>query len=361
MFLKNKMKKTNILISFIVAFLFIAYFSSDTKFDELAFGQQTTAYYAKDNKKNELLHFSKISDYLINIDSLKNKILFFGNSQTHSINQIKQNQKNYVELINEKIGNVSSYTLANGNLMEFCISLNYITQKFKIDKLIIPLFMDDLRESEIRADIKNHYKNNPISLEFNDNSLSEYIKNEISYDKVTNKQSEGEKHWTTQDYSEELFNNYLNEYSFWNRRENIRGEFFIFLYKLRNTIFNIKPQSIRPMIKQNYDLNFTALKRIISICNNYKIKLYLYIPPIRNDVSIPYDLNEYYEFKNQVIELVSLNKKNVFYNDFDTIVPGEHWGLKDATNLIDKYELDFMHFNYNGHILLSEKLLKFIQ
>ena len=48
-----------------------------------------------------------------------------------------------------------------------------------------------------------------------------------------------------------------------------------------------------------------------------------------------------------------------FYN-FEKIVPGELWGYKGSTNLLEKREVDYMHFQYKGHQILADSLIKYL-
>ena len=82
------------------------------------------------------------------------------------------------------------------------------------------------------------------------------------------------------------------------------------------------------------------------------------IPPIRNDVKIPYDSNEYIDFKNEVKNIAQFYNTN--FVNLENIVPGEYWGLKTSTNIGQHIELDFMHFMFEGHKILAETLLNHI-
>ena len=44
------------------------------------------------------------------------------------------------------------------------------------------------------------------------------------------------------------------------------------------------------------------------------------------------------------------------YLNLEDIVPPENWGQKNSTTLNDNLEIDFMHFNYEGHLILANKL-----
>ena len=75
---------------------------------------------------------------------------------------------------------------------------------------------------------------------------------------------------------------------------------------------------------------------------------------MRNDVKVPYELDEYENFK---AEIVLIAKKNgVRFANLEYIVPAEFWGTQDSTNLGMDKELDFMHFQAGGHKLLASAI-----
>ena len=104
-----------------------------------------------------------------------------------------------------------------------------------------------------------------------------------------------------------------------------------------------------------------ALEALINTCQTDKVRLMAYIPPIRHDVEIPYIESEYVAFKERVEQLIEEGKNNggafSFYN-FENVVPAEYWGVKQSTSLSKEKELDFMHFQYEGHKLLYYQLEK---
>ena len=85
-----------------------------------------------------------------------------------------------------------------------------------------------------------------------------------------------------------------------------------------------------------------------------KIKVHIYIPPLRNDIKFPYDQDEYNYFKTNTEKIAK--KYNVNYFLLENLIPGKLWGNKDSTNLNKEKELDFMHFKGKGHILLADAL-----
>ena len=80
----------------------------------------------------------------------------------------------------------------------------------------------------------------------------------------------------------------------------------------------------------------------------------LYIVPLRDDVKVPYDLDQYGEFKSE-IQLIA-KKSGVRFANFESLVPAEFWGTKSATTFGSIPELDFMHFQAGGHQLLADAI-----
>ena len=136
------------------------WFSRNITFDELALGTETSTYYAK-NKFDEPIHISRIDkneepEFIKTYKKNSNTktILFLGNSQTHSINQIRKDQINYIEILNDSLItsdlSVFCHSIPNANLQEYLLSYLYWSDKFHIKTLVLPLFFDDLREDGIR-------------------------------------------------------------------------------------------------------------------------------------------------------------------------------------------------------------------
>jgi lysophospholipase L1-like esterase len=101
-----------------------------------------------------------------------------------------------------------------------------------------------------------------------------------------------------------------------------------------------------------------ALKLILADAKNNNVKVILYIPPIRKDVILPYEKADYQKFKKDILNLKAVN---CMVLDFDDIVPGKLWGYKEATNLLEKREVDYMHFQFKGHQILADSLFRYIK
>ena len=367
-------KSTYVPLLQLIAALVVAFFlygilnPSTISFENLALGTQTSSYQAKD-KTGKTIHFLHMdSSELQAFEDLSNSsldsvTLILGNSQTHSINQLKKKDKNFVELINESTSKdqknrVVAFSFPNANLQELYLALDYVLRmNSRVNKLILPVFMDDLRESGVREVFFTELFERNYQMD-NITSVSQEINSALAA-RGEIVESANPVELTTQEKSEKWLNEVLAaELTIWGQRENMRGSMMNWLYMLRNTVFGIRPGSVRYMIAEPYNKNLDALKDMLQLAKNKGISVYLYIPPIRSDVTLPYDQSELLKFNKDVNELAKLNSAKI--KDFSGIVPGKYWGYKEPTNFIDSIEVDFMHFQFQGHRILADSLIQFI-
>jgi hypothetical protein len=249
-------------------------------------------------------------------------------------------------------------------MSDFLITYNFWKNELPIKAVFLPVFMDDLRETNgIEDDFYPYLNENKYKLKYPNSHLIDNLNSEfkLSYEKIIQNKSANSITKTTQEKFEFFFNNFANKnFTIWNNRKEVKGLLFGKLYDLRNTIFNIKATTTRRMLPNRYKDNFDALKLILKDASSNKIKTLLYIPPIRSDVIIPYNIKEYNYFKNELKELLNINKNYIYYSNFEKIVPSIYFGFKGSTNMNTEIkELDFMHFQYNGHKILADSLYNF--
>jgi hypothetical protein len=125
-------------------------------------------------------------------------------------------------------------------------------------------------------------------------------------------------------------------------------------------LFAIKATTERKMIPARFEKNFLALQKTLDHADQRDIPVLLYIPPIRTDVKVPYDLVEYEDFKNKVF-LMASEYNGVTFKNWEAIVPGKYWGLKASTSGDSEPELDFMHFQFRGHEILADSILNVLE
>ncbi len=250
--------------------------------------------------------------------------------------------------------------MPNASLQEMMLTFDYVTSLTSINYLIIPVFMDDLREDGIRTDVffknlnsENYFIKDSFSL------ISKKVNSELktAYSAGSQNSDIAALKETPQEKVETFLNEKLDNYSdVWKDREQVRGDFFNALYIMRNTVLGIDAQTKRKMIPTRMESNFSALSYILDKCQKLNIKSIIYVPPIRTDVEPPYDLNEYENFKESLEK--DVNKySNAHFVNLENIVEGKYWGVKNATTMDGKPELDFMHFQYEGHKMLYKNLV----
>lgn len=369
-----------IAIGFILSYWIItSFFSGDTKFENLALGTETASYQALDENR-KLIHITKIEgeeqrEFLGNWEKRgkKDVILFFGNSQMHSINQLKDGEVNFLELLYNDNRNdtleILGNSFPNAGIQEFYLGYEYWKRILPLKTVVIPLFMDDMREDGIRNVFFSDLIGNKYQLNDSSDFMIQKINKELRDYWPTNSNNQTAEvnadmaalKETVQEKTEIYLNDKLDQNSrAWLNRQNVRGEFFNWLYKFRNTVLGINANTIRKMIPQRMESNFHALDLIVNDCIKNHRKVLLYIPPIRSDVTLPYDAAEYSDFKKRIEGLANANHQLVSFRNYESIVPGSLWGYKAATNLKAEKEIDFMHFQFTGHRIVADSLQRML-
>ena len=366
--MSSKIKILIYLVSVLITVVIIKFSFTEKEFSDFALGNNTSTYFATDKNKKSI--------HVSNIDSIaKSKIfetwksngekdvaLVLGNSQTHAINQIQDNEFNYLEILDKDLISLQivGNTNPNASIQDFLISYFYWKDLLPIKHVFIPLFFDDTREiNGINYDFYPQLVNENFRFPL-DSDLFNSFNNSLNLMKENSNESLITD-LSTQDRSELLLNDFLysNWNSVWGKRKDAQGFIFSKFYQLRNFIFNINPSSIRRKIPERYFNNMLALDLIIKDAISSNINLFLYIPPIRDDAKIPYNLDDYYLFIDE-IKVKSEKSNIVYFKDFSTIVPSSFFGTKSATSLTGKNnELDFMHFQFKGHEILGDSLVKY--
>jgi hypothetical protein len=355
----------------IAVVLIKSFSSSQTKFEEAALGEETSSYMATEG--GYPIHAGGIKK---STDSLllsgwekrgkKPVIFFLGNSQTHGVNRMKADDVNVIKMLHDR--NASSGTdvmansIPNGNLQEFYLLYAHYAERLPVKALFVPVFMDDLRETGIREFFFSDLVEIPTSILEDSSDISGKVRAGITAlqqeESATGDMAALDQ--TVQASSEAYLNESLNHnWPAWGQREQIRGNIFMSLYQLRNTAFQITPQTKRKMVKGTYNDNLNALDALLRFAQQEGTRVVVYIPPLRNDVEPPYAVQEYEAFKKEVNEICGRNKAE--FVNLENTVPGPQWGMKASTNTSGKPEYDFMHFTAEGHRLLAEALFPLLK
>ena len=133
--------------------------NSDVNFDELAFTDGTTSYFAKVNQLQ--IHCSSfptiyqcINDYK-NFGGNEEVVLWLGNSQLHAINQMRTGDETASAILYRDLKteykHLLTFSQPNASLQEHYVLYEYLSQKLPISYLLLPVVFDDLRETGIRS------------------------------------------------------------------------------------------------------------------------------------------------------------------------------------------------------------------
>jgi hypothetical protein len=238
-----------------------------------------------------------------------------------------------------------------------------MTNKLPVKSLFMPVFYDDMREEGIRNEINI----DPV-MKFirGKKELHPYIENipGITSLKATKAEdtSAVENDMkaldnTAQEYCERKLEKYLERsWMIWGARADLRARVFIDLYRIRNYLLGIRATTIRKMIPDRYQHNYHAFLNILQYCKDKGISLYIYIPPLRNDIAPPYVPADYVNFKSAVE--TDCKKSGVYFVNLEQIIPPLYWGKKQGTSFGELEELDFMHFQENGHRIIADTFFR---
>lgn len=289
--------------------------------------------------------------------------LWLGNSQLHAVNQLQPNQLNAPPIAFKQLKNKHIYLMAfsqpNANLQEHFLTYLYLNQKRQINYLILPVVFDDFREDGIRPELLKFADDSHVQKILPQSLVGQKILKEKELASNKNNSDTAGLDGTIQDNVERSLNHWLDRnLGVWQARPNARGTLFTQLYLTRNTVLGITPSSKRKIIRGRYQDNMNALKATLELAQKNSSHVLIYIAPLRNDVEIPYIKSEYDSFKNE-LQILAKEQHAQLVN-LENLVPAHLWGNKDGTTLAEKIELDFMHFQADGHTLLANEVVKYL-
>lgn len=343
----------------------------ETNFDEVGLGAGTSSYTPVIDKHpiHAIHSLKEIAPIQQGVQQRKasQTLLWLGNSQLHGINQYKQGDRNAVEALHLALRpsgkDVIAFSLPNANLQEHYLLFAYFVENFKLTQLLIPVFLDDTRENGIRNTLIDVPLGQAVRKTLAATTIGQKVLEQTEDSTpATNAQGSSETvgiKATMQEKVETAMTSWLSEHSqIWRSREQARGDIYLLLYNTRNKVFGIRPESQRKIIPANYQANMAAFEAILSLAQQKGIQVQVYIPPIRNDISLPYDPNEYSTFKQYVSTLCA--KYQAGWINLEKTVPDKYWKInqvgKDGAST-----LDFMHFEAPGHEILADTLFDHLQ
>ena len=339
-----------------------------TDFANLALAEENTSLYASND--GYPIHCKGIEDAPACIEGheargKKPLVLWFGNSQLHAINQFEPGQENAPPLLFRRFLETGldllTFSQPNANLQEHLVLFQYLRTRLPLNAFILPLVFDDMRETGLRTDIAMALDDAKTTRlmeqrEIGRKILAQAQSTGTTVDAIMSDKSDFKAlKDTTQEKTEQALNHWLDEHCVhWAVRAEARGTLLWRLFYLRNRLLGITAQTARPLIPGRREQNMMALEEILRVAKREGIRVFTYIVPIRNDVTIPYVPDEYAEFKAEADELA--RRYGAVFANLENLVPAGYWGTKDATDTGSGQELDFMHFQATGHQMLANAL-----
>jgi hypothetical protein len=345
-------------ISNFIAAVFLLYWpfshASRANFSDFALGKETqTVIGTVDGDRVHCFDMAHADDCIVparNRD-LRFSILWLGNSQLHAINQAMPTDLPASSIAASALryhgADLITFSQPNANLVEHWILFEALVAVHSFDFLLLPVVFDDMREQNLRPDIEAVLSDPSLKERFESSELGQRVLETLTpiEDNVSSV--------TLQKASEAWITSVMERCCGWETlRSQVRGKISIFLYKFRNFVFGINASSIRRMLPAAYSQNIEALDAILEAAHHHDVEVILYIPPLRDDAPAPYDATEYATFLDDISAKATLHGAH-FYN-IEGLVPGALWGLKDSTTFFGEPELDFMHFQLGGHLLLAD-------
>lgn len=334
---------------------------SATNFEDLALGDQTASVFGSVN--GDKVFCGSIAEAPECLGparqrNLAKRVVWLGNSQLHSINQPKPADRTAPVLLAEwrraEGTEVIGFSMPNASLTELLVVAAYLDSDRPIDVLIVPLFLDDMREQKVREALRPAVEAPELKARLQQFGAGRYAIDLLAKAAVADAPAETHA-LSLQQKSENFLTDRLERCCDVQTTRNLaRGEIEVQAFMFRNWAFNITAQSVRPIIPTTYAQNMAALEDIFRLARARSTRVIAYIPPLRQDFKPPYDPQQYAQFKAQTRTLAG--RYGVRWVDLDRLVPGRYWGTKAATRTGGAPELDFMHYQGPGHLLLAEAM-----
>ena len=344
--------------------LYLAFHGRTTRFEDLALDDQTTGVFAAvDGSPIHCMDMTDLPTCLPGFERRASRAaaLWVGNSQLHAVNQWSPGQETAPGLLASRLRSqgVDLLTVSppNGNFREHLVLYAYARSRLPLQLLLMPAVFDDLRNATIRPSITPALAD-PGTIQVLERSgpgRQILASNASTADPDRRALAQ-----TVQERSEAFLDGWLKaHWPLWAVRPEARGELFLRLYEVRNSIFGITPNTKRRLIAGNYALNMAALEATLEDAQHASIRVVTYVAPLRDDIETPYEPGEYARFKHDIEQLAE--RYGAAFVNLEGIVPPSLWGVTRATTLGADTEVDFMHFQAGGHSILADRLTEVLE
>jgi len=332
-----------------------------TNYEEMALQGIAESIYAR--HEGRPIHCKGVVDAGGCLDGVRERALpavalWLGNSQLHAVMQKQPGDETAPWLLfgqfQQRDLDLLTFSQPNASLQEHYVLYSYLRDRLPIERLILALVFDDLRETGLRADIATALESPGTRDRLEGTAIGRRLLGEGETAQLAGGDLAGLNE-TFQESSERWLDDRLDRHlPLWRARPEARGALFLGLYRMRNTVFGSTPQTKRRLIRGRYESNLAALDALLAATNEDGVRSLVYIVPLRSDVDTPYDAEDYRRFKQDVE--VRCRAAGAAFANLEELVPAEDWGLKQTTSMRGGVEIDFMHFRASGHARLASAL-----
>ncbi len=284
-------------------------------------------------------------------------ILWLGNSQLPAINRPQPGDANAPAILHADLAKRSSYLVSiaqpNANLAEQALVFTSLLDRYKPKLLILPVFLDDIRETGIRSDIAGFAESKDTRAALEASPVWPYLSPMLAAGGAA-QQVEAHGGDTLQRRVEAYVNDKLSEWwPLWRQRSQLRGIALIATHTARNRLLGINAQTKRSVDATLYNGKMAILRAMLDHARNNGVRVLLYIPPYRTDIPGPYVEADYQRLKRDLPALAQ--EYGAMYANLEDAVPGPEWGMV-VDGIFGFEDYDFMHFTGDGHKRLANRL-----
>lgn len=282
-------------------------------------------------------------------------VLFLGNSQLPAINRVKAGDRVAPALLHDMMrprGHyLVTYAQPNANLIEHGLAFAALAPIYAPRLLILPVFLDDIREQGVRQNIAGLLDPVQSRAEAERSPMWAHIAPFLAR---AGSEQEGAEAQSLQRTFETAFDAWLGaRWPLWGDRQNLRGLLAFSVHRGRNKLLGINAQSKRKVDGNIYREKMAVLEAILAHARARNVKVLLYVPPFRLDIPGPYFDADYAKLKTDLQTFAA--KYGAHFANLENVVPGPEWGMVvDPVYGLSDY--DFMHFTGDGHRRHAEAL-----
>ena len=293
---------------------------------------------------------------LCDTDRDARRLVWIGNSQLHTINQYQAGQHLAPHWLRALTKSPQcfvplGFSLPNANFQEYAVVATYATRSLHVGGVLLSLVFDDLREDDLRADLADLLTSD-VRADLSRLPTGKDMLARFDQQKLTSKKAQenvGLEGFVQKKFEDELTQELAAIFPLWAKRPSLRVELLTDLYFLRNKMLGITPSTTRRMLPAPYARNMAALTALVENLRGHGIPVIMYVAPIRQDAKLPYDPKEYAKWKLDVEQLAE--KNSATFLNLERLVPDTLWGTYHEA------DIDFMHFQGEGHRLLANALV----